>query len=133
MRRLRRQGEILDRVADRQQLAEAAQQAVTPEVQERLQSVRREVEQQKRGNARLQSERLRLSSSRKAMEKDVRAAGISLRAKAALLQTSPSGHSGPGSPAVRQLQQELDILRGAMASDERKLKSQADVADKGIE
>merc|ERR1740138_1946667 len=136
LRRLRKQGEALDAVAERQQQAEAANNSVSPAVQEKLQSVKREVEQQKKGNAHLQSERLKLSSSRKAAEKDLRAAGNDLRSKAALLQ-KPAG-AAPAAAAhdssrARQLRHELDVLEGAVASDARQLRHELDVLERGVE
>lgn len=130
---LQRSGEGLERLAAAQRRAEAAQNALRPEVEERLQRAKKEVEQQKRKNAKLQTDRLKLSNARKAADEELRAAGAQLKANAAQLQrpTRPAAGANAGAaaaygggsgdpPKLRQLRQNVDILREAVRQDERK-------------
>mmetsp|Transcript_107232 Transcript_107232/g.277474 ORF Transcript_107232/g.277474 Transcript_107232/m.277474 type:complete len:331 (-) Transcript_107232:112-1104(-) len=155
LQKLQHSGEGLDRVASAQRRAEAEQNALRPEVEEKLSKMRREVEQQKRKHAKLQADRLKLSSARKAAEEELRAANSEVRSRAAQLQPPPpslaqrpprlpggaGGGCGIGSPTaqpaatpasggttneepktIRQLRQNVEILREALRQDERRFK-----------
>ncbi|CAE7813108.1 unnamed protein product, partial [Symbiodinium sp. CCMP2456] len=104
-----------------QRKAENAQSAVRPEIEERLQKVKMEVDQQKRLNVKLQADRLKLSNQRKAIEEEIRKVGSELRSKAALLhRKGPTGQEKGSQTVLEQLRREIDILRGALRQDERK-------------
>lgn len=125
--RLRRSGEGLDRVAEAQRRAEAEQNALSPQVEEKLKQIKNEVEQQKRLNVKLFADRQRLVGARKKAEEEVRAAESELRTKAAELRVLPrqSGESGGGvdSRILKQLQRDVDILKEALRQDEKKFRS----------
>eukprot|EP00930_Biecheleria_cincta_P093112 TRINITY_DN83275_c0_g1_i1.p1 TRINITY_DN83275_c0_g1~~TRINITY_DN83275_c0_g1_i1.p1 ORF type:complete len:317 (-),score=68.95 TRINITY_DN83275_c0_g1_i1:58-1008(-) len=122
--------EGLDRAAEAQRKAESAQSYVPPELEEKLRRTKHEVEQQKKLNVKLQADRLKLSSARKAAEEELRAVGSEVRTKAALLQRpaqssrGASPHKGSKeSDVIAQLKREIDILQGALRQDDRKHKA----------
>lgn len=121
LQQLQRVSEGLEHAAEVQRKAESEQSFVRPEIEERLQKAKLEVEQQKRLNVKLQSDRLKLSNQRKAVEEDLRKVGSELRSKGALLHRKglPAGEKG-GHSILEQLRREVDILRGALKQDERK-------------
>merc|ERR1719461_869696 len=94
LRQLQKSGDGLDRIAAAQRKAEAQQNALRPEVEEKLNQAKREVEAQKRKNANLQAERLKLFNARKAAEEELRTAGAQLRGRAAQLQRPPRQGGG---------------------------------------
>ncbi|CAK8999547.1 unnamed protein product [Durusdinium trenchii] len=121
LQQLQRVSEGLEHAAEVQRKAESEQSFVRPEIEERLQKAKLEVEQQKRLNVKLQADRLKLSNQRKAVEEDLRKVGSELRSKAALLHRKglPGTEKG-GASVLEQLRREVDILRGALRQDERK-------------
>lgn len=127
LRALRRSGEGLDRIAAAQRRAEAAQNALSPEIEERLRKGKHRVEQQKRLNVKLHAEWLRTRSTQKKAEEEVRAVVVELRNKTAQLQRPQPGSPGEGgeSRVLRQLRRDADILREAVRQDERKLRALA--------
>lgn len=121
LQQLQRVSEGLEHAAEVQRKAENAQSAVRPEIEERLQKVKMEVDQQKRLNVKLQADRLKLSNQRKAIEEEIRKVGSELRSKAALLhRKGPTGQEKGSQTVLEQLRREIDILRGALRQDERK-------------
>ncbi|CAJ1441098.1 unnamed protein product [Effrenium voratum] len=121
LQQLQHVSEGLEHAAEAQRKAESEQSFVRPEIEERLQKAKLEVEQQKRLNVKLQADRLRLSNQRKAAEEELRRVGSELRSKAALLhRKGPTGPAGGPSSNLEQLRRELDIVRGALRQDERK-------------
>mmetsp|Transcript_9775 Transcript_9775/g.25651 ORF Transcript_9775/g.25651 Transcript_9775/m.25651 type:complete len:292 (+) Transcript_9775:70-945(+) len=130
---LRKSGEGLDRIAEAQRRAEAAQNSLSPEIQEKLARTKADVEQEKRSNVKLQAERQKVCNARKKADEEVRAAGGELRNKAAELRRPAAGKpgdqrggaSGDGQDAMvlKQLQRDMDILREAVRQDDRKFKS----------
>eukprot|EP00439_Symbiodinium_sp_Y106_P007073 s6389_g1.t1 len=121
LQQLQRVSEGLEHAAEVQRKAENAQSAVRPEIEERLQKVKMEVDQQKRLNVKLQADRLKLSNQRKAIEEEIRKVGSELRSKAALLhRKGPTGQEKGSHTVLEQLRREVDILRGALRQDERK-------------
>lgn len=126
LQRIQRSGEGLDRVAAAQRRAEAAQNALTPEIEDRLRRTKDEVEQQKRLNIRLQHDRPKVVNARKKVEEEVRAMNGEVRSKAAKLQRPgrpvAAGYDAePGK--IRQLRRDVDILTQAVHQDERKYKA----------
>mmetsp|Transcript_38961 Transcript_38961/g.70330 ORF Transcript_38961/g.70330 Transcript_38961/m.70330 type:complete len:326 (-) Transcript_38961:112-1089(-) len=128
LQHVQRTTEGLERVAEVQRKAQNIQNLVRPEVHERLRKVSNEVEQQKRLNVKLQADRLKMSSQRKAAEEDLRTLGSELRNKAAQLQRPARLSSGGSTPekgseeskTLQQLRRDVDILRGAVRQDSRK-------------
>jgi len=120
--------EGLERVAEAQRKAQSAQNFVRPEIHERLRKITNEVEQQKRLNVKLQADRLKLSSQRKAADESLRSLGSELRNKAAQLQRPARVSSGGNTPergpeeskTLQQLRRDVDILRGAVRQDSKK-------------
>lgn len=120
LQQLQRVTEGLEHAAEVQRKAESEQSFVRPEIEERLQKAKLEVEQQKRLNVKLQADRLKLSNQRKAVEEDLRKVGSELRSKGALLHRKGiAGEKGDKS-VLEQLRREVGILRGALRQDERK-------------
>jgi len=150
LQKLQHSGEGLDRVASAQRRAEAEQNALRPEVEEKLAKMQKEVAQQKRKNAKLQADRQKLSSARKAAEDELRSANGEVRSKVAQLQPpqrpprmpgaggggcaspvaqsatpaagGPAGAPGEEPREIKQLRQNIDILREAIRQDERRFK-----------
>jgi len=127
LQRLQHNGQGLDRVAAAQRRAEVEQNAMSPDVEDRLRRAKDEVELQKRLNIRLQAERQKVVASKKQEEQELRAANVELRRKAAQLQrpprpTNPAAHSGKESQKMEQLRRDVDILSEAVRQDERKHK-----------
>lgn len=143
LQRLKKNGEGLDKIAEAQQRAERAQNALSPELEEKLRKAKADVEEQKRLNVRLQAERHKVGVTRQKAEEEARAAGGELRSKAAGLRVElrpkPKGsqNSGPSENSgargdngesadakmLRQLRRENDILEEAVRQDERKFKA----------
>mmetsp|Transcript_50050 Transcript_50050/g.116803 ORF Transcript_50050/g.116803 Transcript_50050/m.116803 type:complete len:291 (-) Transcript_50050:33-905(-) len=124
LHQLQRVSEGLEHAAEVQRKAESAQSAVRPEIEERLQKAKMEVDQQKKLNVKLQADRLRLSNQRKSVEEELRKVGSELRSKAALLhRKGPTGQEKGGQSVLEQLRREVEILRGALRQDERKHKA----------
>lgn len=139
LHRLKRSGEGLDRIAEVQRRAEAEQNSMTPGNAEKLNRAKEEVEQQRRLNVKLFSERQKLMSACKKAEAQVRSAEQDLRNKAAELRLPPrmpgdaagkaggregSGRDSGAEPQVlKQLQRDVDILKEAVRQDERKFRS----------
>lgn len=126
LQQLQRAGEGLERVASAQKRAEAEQNVVKPDLQEKLARIRKEFEMHKRKNIKLQSERLKVSTARKKAEEDVRDANQDARSKAAQLKPQQtrgrSPNTGFGKDSLKQLRQNVDILREAKRQDERKFR-----------
>jgi len=127
LQRVRKTGEGLDRIAEVQRKAEVAQNALSPEIEQRLRFMKNEVEHQKRQNVRLQTERQKVTAARKKAEEEVRTASSELRSKAAQLQKPPrpgaggaAGASKAESNVLRQLRRDVEILKEAARQDERK-------------
>eukprot|EP00411_Alexandrium_monilatum_P040615 CAMPEP_0175410652 /NCGR_PEP_ID=MMETSP0095-20121207/41723_1 /TAXON_ID=311494 /ORGANISM="Alexandrium monilatum, Strain CCMP3105" /LENGTH=281 /DNA_ID=CAMNT_0016709617 /DNA_START=42 /DNA_END=883 /DNA_ORIENTATION=- len=137
LQQLKRSGEGLDRIAEAQRRAEAAQNSMTPENAERLQRAKDEVENKRRLNVKLFSERQKLASACKKAEAQVRAAEAELRSKAAELRPPPRAAGVAGGNArdaaakdavtepqvLKQLQRDVDILKEAVRQDERKFRT----------
>jgi DNA repair exonuclease SbcCD ATPase subunit len=133
LQRLQHNGQGLDKVAAAQKRAEAAQNALSPELEERLRRKKEEVAQQKRLNIRLQADRQKVDEARKKAEREVRAANNDVRSKASQLKRPPrpgnNVASGGAADAdveqkkLRNLQRDVDILSSAIRQDERKFKA----------
>lgn len=133
LQRLQRNGQGLDKVAAAQKRAEAEQNALSPEIEERLRRKKEEVAQQKRLNIRLQADRQKVDEARKKAEHEVRLANNDVRSKASQLKRPPrpGNNSASGGAAeaeveqkkLRNLQRDVDILTSAIRQDERKFKA----------
>lgn len=135
LQRLRKSGEGLDQMQERQRRAEEAQNKVSPENQERLNRIKGEVEVNKRQSVQLFAERQKLVAFRKKLDADVRSAGNELRNKAAPLKLPPRVPTdGYGEPMVlRTLRRDLDILTEAVRQDERKFQAAERTEDQEID
>jgi len=136
---LKKSGEGLDKIARAQRKAEAAQNALSPQVEERLKHAKEEVEQQKRLNMQLFAERQKLAGVRKKLDGEVRAAQNELRSREKELPVAArgaakerAGHGqgksvGPAhrgeSAVLKQLRRDVDIIREAIRQDDRKFKA----------
>eukprot|EP00933_Yihiella_yeosuensis_P037893 TRINITY_DN31892_c0_g1_i1.p1 TRINITY_DN31892_c0_g1~~TRINITY_DN31892_c0_g1_i1.p1 ORF type:complete len:384 (+),score=82.55 TRINITY_DN31892_c0_g1_i1:173-1153(+) len=121
---VQRSVEGFDRAVEAQQKADDAHKALRPDVKDRLEKVRDEVEAQKRLHVKLMAERLRLSNARKTIEDELRNAGKQLRNKAAVLHKPSPGKSSGDKPdeqaVIKQLRRDIDILKSAVKQDERR-------------
>jgi len=125
LHRLQRNGHGLDRVVAAQRRAEAEQNTLSPDIEDRLHRAKDEVEQQKRLNIKLQADRQKLTVARKQAEQEVRAATGELKRKEAQLQRPPRAAKPVGngeSKEMKQLRRDVDILVEAVRQDERKHK-----------
>lgn len=132
LQKLQRNGHGLDRVAAAQRRAETEQNALSPEVDDRLRHAKDEAEKQKRLHVRMTAERQKVVTAKKKAEQEMRTANKELRTKAAQLQRPPRptkavAHVGGAREQLKHLQRDVDILSEAVWQDERKHKvSQVD-------
>lgn len=127
LQRIQRNIESMEHVNEVQRRAEVKDSALRPEVYEKLQRLKMEVELHKRHNIKLQADRLKVSGARKAAEDELRVAKGEQRTKALQLQRPPRPNGPAGAEeeptALRALRRDVDVLRGALRQDERRFKA----------